>query len=64
MGSQSVHQVSTDKRSRIESGPNRLIVRLVGKVVTVSVETVKPVNELAQVVTVENWLGEVIKINE
>jgi predicted helicase len=57
------YQVSKDKRSGIESDPNRLddeeyIVRLIGKVVTVSVETVKLVNELAQTVTVQDWLSE------
>ena len=57
------YQVSKDKRSGIESDPNRLddeeyIVRLVGRVVTVSVETVKLVNELAQAVRVEDWLPE------
>ncbi len=31
------------------------IVRLVGKVITVSMETVRLVNELAQVVTQEEW---------
>ncbi|HVB74365.1 MAG TPA: type ISP restriction/modification enzyme, partial [Ktedonobacteraceae bacterium] len=46
------YQVSTDKRSGITSDPNRLddeqyIARLVGKVVTVSMETVKLVEELA-----------------
>ncbi len=60
------YQVSKDKRSGIESDPNRIddpeyIVRLVGKVVTVSVETVKLVNELAQAVRVEDWLGEVME---
>jgi predicted helicase len=55
------YQVTQDKRSGIESDPNRLddeeyIVRLVGRVVTVSVETVKLVNELAREVTVEDWL--------
>jgi len=55
------YQVSKDKRSGIESDPNRLddeeyIVRLVGRVVTVSVETVKLVNELAQAMRVEDWL--------
>ena len=54
------YQVSTDKRSGIESDPNRLddeeyIVRLVGKVVTVSVETVKLVDGLAEAVTVADW---------
>jgi predicted helicase len=55
------YQVSKDKRSGIESDPNRLddeeyIVRLVGKVVTVSVETVSLVKELAQAVTMEEWI--------
>jgi predicted helicase len=55
------YQVSKDKRSGIESDPNRLddeeyIVRLVGKVVTVSVETVSLVKELAQAVTMEDWI--------
>jgi predicted helicase len=56
------YQVSKDKRSRIESDPNNIydpeyIVRLVGKVVTVSVETMKLVNELAQAVIVEDWMS-------
>ena len=46
------YQVGEDKRSGIVSDPNNLddeeyIVRLIGKVVTVSVETVRLVNELA-----------------
>ena len=46
------YQVSTDARSGITSDPNRrddaeYIVRLVGRVVTVSVETVKLVGQLA-----------------
>jgi len=45
------YQVSTDRRSGITTDPNRAddpeyIVRLVGRVVTVSVETVKLVAEL------------------
>jgi len=45
------YQVSTDARSGITSDPNRAddpeyIARLVGRVVTVSVETVKLVGEL------------------
>jgi predicted helicase len=45
------YQVSTDKRSGITSDPNReddpeYIVRLVGQVVRVSVETVKIVQAL------------------
>lgn len=55
------YQVSKDARSGISSDPNRLddpeyIVRLVKQVVTVSVKTVELVNELAQVVTMEDWL--------
>jgi predicted helicase len=57
------YQVSIDKRNGIVSDPNNLddeeyIVRLVGKVITVSVETVRLVTELAQAVTQENWMGE------
>ena len=45
------YQVSTDKRSGITSDPNRAddeqyIVRLIGQVVRVSLETVKIVKEL------------------
>jgi len=55
------YQVSTDARSGIVSDPNRLdneqyIVRLVGKVVTVSVETVKLVKKLAQSVNLEEQI--------
>jgi predicted helicase len=55
------YQVSVDKRSGIVSDPNSLedeeyIVRLVGRVVTVSVETVGLVNELEQSVTQNDWL--------
>ena len=58
------YQVSTDKRSGITSDPNRLdderyIVGLVGKVVTVSVETVRLVGELAREVKKEDWLRDV-----
>ena len=54
------YQVSTDKRSGISSDPNRLddeqyIVRLVGKVITVSMETVRLVEELASGVKQEMW---------
>ena len=47
------YQVSVDKRSGIRSDPNRAddeqyIVRLVGQVVRVSVETVKIVNALPE----------------
>lgn len=63
------YQIGKDKRSGIESDPNNLddeeyIVRLVGKVVTVSVETVKLVNELAQAVKVEDWLDETVGVGE
>ena len=58
------YQVSEDKRSGITSDPNNLedeeyIIRLVGRVVTVSVETVRLVNELAAAVQAEDWLDEV-----
>ena len=57
------YQVSEDKRSGIVSDPNQLddeeyIVRLVGKVIMVSVETVQLVKELTQAVTQEDWLSE------
>ena len=57
------YQVSEDKRSGIVSDPNNLddeeyIVHLIGKVITVSVETVQLVNELAQTITQEEWLSE------
>lgn len=56
-------QVSTHKRCGITSDPNNLddeqyIVRLLGKVVTVSVETVKLVEELAREVQQEEWMVE------
>src|SRR5258708_17335333 len=58
------YQFSEDKRSGIVSDPNNLddeeyIVRLVGKVITVSVETVRLVNELAQAVKMEDWMREI-----
>ncbi len=54
------YQVSTDKRSGISSDPNRLddehyIVQLIGKVITVSMETVQLVEELASGVKQEMW---------
>jgi predicted helicase len=57
------YQVSTDTRSGITSDPNReddpeYIVRLIGRVVTVSVETVKLMEELTREVTQEDWLVE------
>jgi predicted helicase len=58
------YQVSIDKRSGNVSDPNQLndeeyIVRLVGKVVTVSVETVNLVKELEQTVTQEDWMSKI-----
>jgi predicted helicase len=55
--------VSQEKRSGIVSDPNNpddeeYIVRLVGKVITVSVETVRLVNELAQAVTQDDWMSQ------
>jgi len=46
------YRVSADKRSGIVNGPNRAddpehIVRLIGRVVTVSLETVRLVRELS-----------------
>jgi predicted helicase len=57
------YQVSQEKRSGIVSDPNNpedeeYIVRLVGKVITVSMETVRLVNELAQAVTQEDWMNQ------
>ena len=62
------YQVSKDKRSGIVSDPNNLddeeyIVRLVGKVITVSVETVRLVNELSQAVKMEDWMSETVEVN-
>jgi predicted helicase len=61
------YQVSTDARSGIVSDPNReddeqYIVHLIGKVITVSVETVKLVEELAQQVKQEEWMKEQMSI--
>src|SRR5579872_2711173 len=61
------YQVSTDARSGITSDPNRrddprYIVQLVGKVVTVSMETVKLVEELAREVRQEDWMGDVVRV--
>lgn len=55
------YQITKDARSGITSNPNRVddpeyIARLVKQVVTVSVQTVALVDELAQAVTMENWL--------
>jgi predicted helicase len=63
------YQVSKDKCSSIECDPNRIddqgyIVRLVGQVITVSIEAVKLVNALAQAMTVEDWMGEAMEEKE
>jgi predicted helicase len=55
------YQASTDKRSGIVSDPNKpedeeYIARLIGRVVTVSLETVNLVAELEQKVRMEDWL--------
>jgi len=52
------HQVSTDKRSGITNDPNRsddpqYIVRLIGQVITVSLETVQLVCRLNEFLIVE-----------
>ncbi|HEY4035845.1 MAG TPA: hypothetical protein VGL94_17960 [Ktedonobacteraceae bacterium] len=63
-------KISKDKRSGIESNPNRIddqgyiVVCLVAQVITVSVETVKLVNVLAQAVMVEDWLGDAVEMKE
>jgi len=62
------YQVTKDKRSGIMSDPNNLddeeyIVHLVGRVITVSVETVRLVNELAQAVKMEDWMNETVEVN-
>ncbi len=59
------YSVSVDKRSGIVSDPNNLddeeyIVRLVGRVITVSVETVRLVGELVEGVRMEDWMGEMV----
>ena len=64
-----VRKAGNDKRSGSESDPNRIddqgyIVRLVGQVITVSVETVKLVNALAQAVRVEDWLGDAVEMKD
>lgn len=62
------YQVSEDKRSGNVNDPNQLddeeyIVRLIGKVITVSVETVRLVSELEQAVKMEDWMGEMVEEN-
>ena len=63
------NKASKDKRSGIGSDPSRIdnqgyIVRFVAQVITVSVETVKLVNALAQAVRVEDWMGEAVEVKE
>jgi predicted helicase len=63
------YQVSTDKRSGIESDPNRpddpgYIVRLIKQVITVSVKTVELVNELAEAITPEDWTESTVNVSE
>ena len=53
------YRVSTDKRSGIVNDPNRAddpeyIVRLIGQIVTVSLETVRLVRDLAKLPLLEN----------
>ena len=60
------YQINQDKRSGIVSDPNNLddpeyIVRLVGRVVMVSVETVKLVEELVQAVNLEDEIGVMVE---
>ncbi len=60
------YQVSVDTRSGITSDPNyaedeEYIVRLVGQVVTVSVETMKLVEKLTKVITQENWVNQEVE---
>src|SRR5438270_5580798 len=57
------YQISEDKRSGIVSDPNNLddeeyIAHLVGRVITVSVDTVRLVNELQRTVKLEDWMNE------
>lgn len=61
------YQVSKDAHSGIISDPNReedeeYIVRLVGRVVTVSIETVKLVEKLAKEIKQEDWISEAEKV--
>ena len=63
------YQMSTDKRNGTISNPNNLddeeyIVRLIGKVITVSVKTVKLVNDLAERVRVEDWTSEATEVSD
>ena len=56
------YRVSTDKRSGITNDPNRLddpeyIVRLIGQVITVSLETIKIVKNLPPLETKQQGNG-------
>ena len=60
------YQVSTDARSGITSDPNRddepdYIMRLIGRVVTVSIETVRLVEELVQAVNLFDEIGVMVE---
>src|SRR5258706_15759427 len=46
-------------RTKVTSDNEEYIVRLVGRVVTVSVETVRLIEELAGAVRMEDWMDEV-----
>ncbi len=48
----------------IAKDAERHITHLVGQVITVSIETVQLVNELAQAVRSEDWLGEAMNGDE
>jgi len=58
------YQLSTDVRSGITLNPNQIddeqyIVRLIGRIVTTSIETMKLVEELAHTITREDWISEI-----
>jgi predicted helicase len=60
------YQISTAKRSGIENNPNRpkdpeYIIRLVKQIVTLSVKTTELVKELAEAVTVDDWLNDTVE---
>jgi len=61
--------VSKEPRSGIISNPNRLddpeyLVRLVKQVITVSLQMGELVDELVQVITQEDWVGEMLASGE
>jgi predicted helicase len=60
------YQITKDKQGRVISDPNRLddkdyILRLIKQIVTVSVQTVQLIDQLAQMVTVEDWIDEPVE---